>query len=540
MKRRHVFIPVSGIGKLSGTGLLILLAAIIYISMVGTAGAVSTPVIIALESPTHPDPNTWYANSNPSFNWLALGTPTLAGTYNTPGHAYGVTVSGNYAYVADYEYGLQIINILNPVSPALVGSYDTAGNATDVAISGNYAYIADGANGLVVIDISSPVSPSLVGSYNTPGDARGVAISADYAYVADDGGVGLQIIDISNPANPTFKAGYDTTGTAYGVAVVGHYAYVADGASGLQTIDVINPGSPVLVGTYDTAGYAYDVSVAGNRACVADGVVGLQVIDISNPASPTLMSTYDTPASSLGLDLTGNHVYVADQASGLQIVDITDPASPILAGGYNTPGYAEDLVVVGNNVYIADYAAGLQVVKINSMIGYSYVLDQAPTTVPDQTVDGTVSSASYTSISDGEWYFHLRAKDSTGSWSPPAHVRVRIISCSGVAPSLTISTTNSHWSSYLEYIARRLMVDFTISNNSGPDAFNASIANTVNTNGISLVSVLPLAIGDIATGSDVSMTLVYYVPVGSPMVFRTTIHADAQDLCGTVFSYPRS
>jgi hypothetical protein len=538
MKGRQIFSLGSGVGKLSGIGLLILLAATICLSMVGTAGAAGTPSISDLKSPTHPDPNAWYADSNPAFSWSSLGSPTLAGTYNTPGHAYGVAVSGSHAYVADYEFGLQIIDISNPAIPAFVGTADTAGNANDLAVSGNYAYVADGADGLVVIDISNPASPSIAGSYNTPGDARSVAISGNYAYVADDGGVGLQIIDISNPANPTFAAGYDTTGTAYGVAISGHYAYVADGASGLQIIDVINPASPVPVGTYNTAGYAYDVAVAGNHACVADGVVGLQVIDVSNPASPILKSTYDTPASALGMDVTGNHAYVADQASGLQIIDITDPAHPILAGGYDTPGYAEDVVVAGNYVYVADYAAGLQVIKINSITGYSYVLDQAPATVPDQTVDGTVASASYSGVTDGEWYFHVRAKDGTGSWSSAAHVRVRIRHCSGAAPALTLATTGSYWASYADYTAGRLMVDFRINNASGPDAFNVAITGTVNTNSVTLATAMPLAVGDIATGANASMTLVYNLPVESPPAFRTTVHASAQDLCGSSFSYP--
>jgi len=41
--------------------------------------------------------------------------PTLGGAYDTPGYAIGVYVSGNYAYVADEEAGLQIIKINDPV-----------------------------------------------------------------------------------------------------------------------------------------------------------------------------------------------------------------------------------------------------------------------------------------------------------------------------------------------------------------------------------------------------------------------------------------
>ena len=70
-------------------------------------------------------------------------SPTLVGTYDTPGFAIGVAISGSYAYVADGDWGLQIIDVSNPASPTLVGTYDTPGYASDVAISGSYAYVAD-------------------------------------------------------------------------------------------------------------------------------------------------------------------------------------------------------------------------------------------------------------------------------------------------------------------------------------------------------------------------------------------------------------
>jgi len=40
-----------------------------------------------------------------------------------------------------------------------VGGYDTSGIAEDVAVSGNYAYVADRDAGLQVIDVSNPASP---------------------------------------------------------------------------------------------------------------------------------------------------------------------------------------------------------------------------------------------------------------------------------------------------------------------------------------------------------------------------------------------
>ncbi|MFM8009080.1 MAG: DUF4347 domain-containing protein, partial [Dolichospermum sp.] len=60
------------------------------------------------------------------------------------------------------------------LAPTLVGNYDTSGYANDVQVVGNYAYVADHDSGLQIIDISNPATPTLKGNYDTPNYARGV------------------------------------------------------------------------------------------------------------------------------------------------------------------------------------------------------------------------------------------------------------------------------------------------------------------------------------------------------------------------------
>jgi len=61
--------------------------------------------------------------------------PTLAGGYDTSGYAQGVALSGGYAYVADYDEGLVVVDVSDPTNPARAGSYDTSGYAWDVAVA---------------------------------------------------------------------------------------------------------------------------------------------------------------------------------------------------------------------------------------------------------------------------------------------------------------------------------------------------------------------------------------------------------------------
>jgi hypothetical protein len=106
------------------------------------------------------------------------------GGYNTSGSAQGVALSGNYAYVADYLAGLQVIDVSNPANPQRVGGYNSSGGAVNVAVSGAYVYVADTVasdasgkiyvgDGLLVIDVSNPANPQRVGGYNISGYAAG-------------------------------------------------------------------------------------------------------------------------------------------------------------------------------------------------------------------------------------------------------------------------------------------------------------------------------------------------------------------------------
>ena len=106
------------------------------------------------------------------LNLIPANSEREASFFDTAGDAYyDVAVSGDYAYVADYDTGLRIINISNPASPSEAGFFDTGGLASGVAVSGSYAYVADDSSGLRILNIANPASPTPVGFYDTPGNA---------------------------------------------------------------------------------------------------------------------------------------------------------------------------------------------------------------------------------------------------------------------------------------------------------------------------------------------------------------------------------
>ena len=67
---------------------------------------------------------------------------------------------GHYAYVAAQYVGLQVIDMSNPANPRWVGSYDTPGEARAIAVAGNYAYVADGPWDLQILRVHLPRASS--------------------------------------------------------------------------------------------------------------------------------------------------------------------------------------------------------------------------------------------------------------------------------------------------------------------------------------------------------------------------------------------
>lgn len=111
----------------------------------------------------------------PSFS----AVPAITGitpNIGSPSTAANVTITGS-----GFEAGAKV-SLLNS-APAPAGLYDTPGLATSVYVAGNYAYVADYSSGLQIIDVSNPSSPTLAGSYNTPEIAWDVFIIGNYAYV---------------------------------------------------------------------------------------------------------------------------------------------------------------------------------------------------------------------------------------------------------------------------------------------------------------------------------------------------------------------
>lgn len=275
--------------------------------------------------------------------------PTQVGVYTytlpTGASLHGIAVEANHAYIAKGNYYLEIVNVSDPSRPAPVLTYTV--RAFGIALSGRYAYVAD-TNALHIVDVSNPSSPTQVGYCHLPwGLGTAVALAGDYAYVANESG-GLRIVRVADPSRPTETARFFVMEYAEGVAWKDNYLYVPQLLTYTRIVQVTDPSHPVVVGTYPV--FSAAPRVVGNRLYLADRY--LHILDVSDPARPVLLGRTDAMTDSVRyIFVAGNYAYLIVQYKGLCIVDISDPYHPVRRGCYQNSRFIS-VAVDGNYAYV--------------------------------------------------------------------------------------------------------------------------------------------------------------------------------------------
>lgn len=123
----------------------------------------------------------------------------------TNGYAKGVAVRDGFAYVADDQMGLAVLDVSVPDldSVHLTGWADSPGAAVDVELSGDYAFVADSREGLAIFKINLGDNPVRVTNLDLEGTCRAVAVRDGLAVLAAQGG-GVHFVDVTNPERPVF------------------------------------------------------------------------------------------------------------------------------------------------------------------------------------------------------------------------------------------------------------------------------------------------------------------------------------------------
>jgi hypothetical protein len=414
--------------------------------------------------------------SVPSSPFVAGSSAASSGLKNGS----GVRIAGGYAFVVSKNSNgpkgsgsnddgtgnsLTILDIhTNPAEPTIVGSVHDPNSlfgAYGIAVSGNYAYVA--AQGCVttneqpcpnhsvgcdldVIEISSPSGPKIVATLRNAQEPKAfahvtsVAISGTYAYLTAAYQQRLTVVNIANPVSPKYITTlYDPTHFPFpvDVAVSGSYAYVVNQAAEgpLAAVDVSNPSAPKYVGSLAAGELdgAYRIQVRGKMAYVSSSTAAtVAVVDISNPLALRMLASYKDTAHlfrTTGLDVDGSGRYVVAVSPYTSTQTLTryppfalEPGGPELTGTLSVitldPAPVETTIAAGS---------GPANPTAQTSASFTFFVSDAVATVQCRLDSGpwllctTPTSQSYTGLGAGVHTFQVQATDSAGNTSTAAY-----------------------------------------------------------------------------------------------------------------------
>lgn len=102
--------------------------------------------------------------------------------------------------------------------------------------------------------------------------------------------------------------------------------------------------------------------------------------------------------------------------------------------------------------------------------GFSYVLDDKPLTIPENTVNTKETVQAYSSLGDGVWYFHVKAYKN-GVWGTTGHFLLKI----DTTPPANFTPEINYILASASLVERSLVSFFTIDNLSGINHYEVGV-----------------------------------------------------------------
>ena len=329
-------------------------------------------------------------------------------------HDMTITADGNYAYLANWDAGLVLLDISDPTSPSLV-SVAIDPTSEDGEVNSHSVWPSE--DGTVVIEGEEDFAPfASIFTIDTGPDAG--------SYPAAEGAITVDIVSLpgSQMSGATTYVGLacpgDPVPAGSGIALIqrGVCAFTDKinnaAAAGYSGVVVFNDAArgDALVTMGGTAvslpgvfvGHSTGLKIAGvasagdlvigasgeqvTGAVVPNGWSGFRVWDYTDPSNPVLASTFNTVCSANPVDPScdpagtySSHnvivettddgrvkAYISWYTDGIVILDITDPYNPVEVARYTASGenyWGVDKVPGEPWIYGSDRNGGLRVFK---------------------------------------------------------------------------------------------------------------------------------------------------------------------------------
>lgn len=280
-----------------------------------------------------------------------------------------VFVVNEYAYLADKEGGLVILDLSNLTAPREIGRYfvseDIVG-AVNLFVDDDFAFVANDVDGARIIDVSNKTDPQLESEYHDETYYWDVYTENNYAYFTTIGD-GLEILDISDKSNPIEIAEYNSGGFIWSIWGSGNYLYTADLTYGLEVLNIAEKTTPTKIGSYnDFNGQPISIIVEDNLAFLAEGNAGLEILNISTVTSPVEICQYTGSSSIVDVEYNNETIFLADKYEGLIVLDYSNKTNPIKVGSYNLECDVSSVFFDGEYAFLTTGENGLMILGLDS------------------------------------------------------------------------------------------------------------------------------------------------------------------------------
>ena len=217
--------------------------------------------------------------------------------------------------------GAFIVDVSDPDHPVETAHYDALEMATGIAVYEGYAFIANRQYGVEVVDISDIYNPVHLGTVARGGEVQSCKVVDGILYCGIYDKNKVELYDVTDVLNPTLlgTANLDGHGDGLTVATVNGKTYLYAGTGHHSAISIAS-------GPLSNLNYGQ-----GN---------GLEIFDVTDPTKPVLMSVSkndgrfchskcDYWGAEVAISNGRVYVYLLNTYNGVHIYDATDPAAPV-------------------------------------------------------------------------------------------------------------------------------------------------------------------------------------------------------------------
>ncbi len=262
---------------------------------------------------------------------------TVVGRVETGGNAQSVVVRDGVAFVGAGSVGLVTIDVADPASPTVMATIDTPGTALQVSLSGEHAYVADW-NDVRVFDVSSPSSPVSL-------QTETVETREPFSRVLGVGAQGTIAFAGEWTGLHAYELRAQFTAPDLGVANASiEFGNTEDGEKDAIAVIVRNDGAERLV-AFDISTSSPKFSVEPSRISLDPGERGvLEVVYTSSGEADfgELIIWSDDP------DEEERKVAIVGNRAGIGVGDLAEPVRVRLLGGgeFDTTSAAGKVIVI--------------------------------------------------------------------------------------------------------------------------------------------------------------------------------------------------